>query len=556
MLSPDDLRPLERLFEDTGFLDPRITRVLLAGVFKAGKSTLVNALFGQALAPADVFEMTSWVARYWPSEESFCRIWPKCGDSRRVKLEKFLRDCESRNMSANELAAIDHVDIGVRQCPVRATLIDAPGLGSKNSENEKRLLAALQDADLVAWTVDVNAIGDIREAALIRRLLGDSVPLIVILTKCDSVDTPSEISEIKTWLESEFELTGIRIFETSARQTLSGKDGGVRELQHYLNTELTARSHANRARACEAHRARMYDLANHLMEKVGRELDECSGRRNRFANVAASMRESVQSQLEQSIRAIIRDNLFGQHRDELEAKLGDALKIGKSALSPEKLTAMFQRVLGTSYLDAFWRKTMTGISTQATELWAMALRKHETELRDCFEQFQARAASELTADFAPEALAGRIDAIAAEAFGTALTASIGLAGVATVWAAALGPHAATITLGAAASGVGIPMALMGLAVSAGMYFWKRNDAERIVQSQAQQILSQYSESVLREIIEPHVFPQLAAINRKIEDDMVFAFEEAQAATLPDGSLENLAAELTRCRTLLAQGAAV
>ena len=55
---------------------PDLIRVLVMGEFKAGKSTLINALLGRAVAATDVFEMTTVV----------CRIIPAQGGGERVVL--------------------------------------------------------------------------------------------------------------------------------------------------------------------------------------------------------------------------------------------------------------------------------------------------------------------------------------------------------------------------------------------------------------------------------------------------------------------------------------
>ena len=73
IIEKEELIPLENKFKETNYYSPDIPRIMLMGEFKAGKSTLLNALFGKNIAATDIFEMTSWVARYWYAKEEFCK---------------------------------------------------------------------------------------------------------------------------------------------------------------------------------------------------------------------------------------------------------------------------------------------------------------------------------------------------------------------------------------------------------------------------------------------------------------------------------------------------
>ena len=56
---------------------PERVHVLVLGEFKAGKSTLINALVGRVVAAVDVFEMT----------QAVCRIVPQTGGKEEVILQ-------------------------------------------------------------------------------------------------------------------------------------------------------------------------------------------------------------------------------------------------------------------------------------------------------------------------------------------------------------------------------------------------------------------------------------------------------------------------------------
>lgn len=118
-------------------------RVAIAGKVKAGKSTLLNALVGEALAPTDAGECTRIVT------------WYRNGHTYRVEL---VRDDGSRrqltfqreegaldiDLQGVPLAAIDRLDVTWPSKRLEdLTLIDTPGLGSLSTDVSARSEAFL-----------------------------------------------------------------------------------------------------------------------------------------------------------------------------------------------------------------------------------------------------------------------------------------------------------------------------------------------------------------------------------------------------------------------------
>jgi predicted GTPase len=185
LLTSEEIAPLERLQNEAGYYRADVPRLLLLGEFKAGKSTLLNAVLGGEYAATDILEMTSWIARYWPHETGFCRVVNHDGAEYEVAPDEFRRRCQSREIPESELARIQQVDVGVPRPYLRFSLMDCPGIGSVTRENERRLVRAIDDADLLIWVVDIESVGGMREAALIQKLRGQGMPMLAILTKCD-----------------------------------------------------------------------------------------------------------------------------------------------------------------------------------------------------------------------------------------------------------------------------------------------------------------------------------------------------------------------------------
>jgi len=132
--------------------------VAIAGRVKAGKSTLLNALVGERLAPTDAGECTRLVSWYrrGPRYEVNARL--KTGQDKALE---FRRDEGALNVVLNGVAEADVQFLDVRwpaSALEKVTLIDTPGLASLNDENSRRTREFLDhdgdhvpDADAVIY---------------------------------------------------------------------------------------------------------------------------------------------------------------------------------------------------------------------------------------------------------------------------------------------------------------------------------------------------------------------------------------------------------------------
>ncbi len=113
-------------------------RVAIAGRVKSGKSTLLNALVGERLAPTDAGECTRIITWYQDGHTYSVTIHPRGGQPRPAR---FTRETGALEI---DLAGLDpaRIDQLVVTWPSqelrRATLIDTPGLGSLSEQLANR----------------------------------------------------------------------------------------------------------------------------------------------------------------------------------------------------------------------------------------------------------------------------------------------------------------------------------------------------------------------------------------------------------------------------------
>lgn len=125
-------------------------RVAIAGRVKAGKSTLLNALVGERLAPTDAGECTRLVTWYSEAVGYEVRARLRSGAVRDVH---FARDDGPLEIDLGELGMdeVERLDVGWPSAALRSTtLIDTPGLASIDVSTSQRTKAFLGGDDSTA----------------------------------------------------------------------------------------------------------------------------------------------------------------------------------------------------------------------------------------------------------------------------------------------------------------------------------------------------------------------------------------------------------------------
>ena len=201
---------------------------LVAGEFKRGKSTLLNALAGQDVLPTGVLPVTAVPTRVslGPREAAHVRFLD--GTEREIELRQ-LRDYvdESRNPGNRLRVASVEVELTQGLAP-DLVVVDVPGLGSTHAHNTEAALAALPEADAALVVVSVDPPIGQAELALLDELGSHAVRVDVVLNKVDYFDAPGrEVAERftrETLARHGFE--GVAVWPVSARQGLEARLAG------------------------------------------------------------------------------------------------------------------------------------------------------------------------------------------------------------------------------------------------------------------------------------------------------------------------------------------
>lgn len=218
---------LHRKLADAAF------NLVVAGQFKRGKSSLINALLGQALLPAAAVPLTSviTVIQFGPTPSASIEL--RGGERRDIPLES-LEEYVTERGNPQNTKKVRQVLIRY-PCPWLANnvrLIDTPGIDSVYEHNGDVTRAFLPQADAVIFVVSVEQPLSQTELTFLHSIREYAGKIFCLLNKIDYLN-PAELEESITFCATVVhEALGIDvpIFPVSAREALEHKRMGTAEL--------------------------------------------------------------------------------------------------------------------------------------------------------------------------------------------------------------------------------------------------------------------------------------------------------------------------------------
>ncbi|MGH3974225.1 MAG: dynamin family protein [Pseudonocardiaceae bacterium] len=122
-------------------------RVAIAGKVKAGKSTLLNALVGEQIAPTDAGECTRVVTWYCDGHSPQVVMHPQQGSPTQLPVNR-RNGALTIDLQGTPAEALNRLVVHWPSQSLRtATLIDTPGIASMSTDNSQRTLTFLTPED-------------------------------------------------------------------------------------------------------------------------------------------------------------------------------------------------------------------------------------------------------------------------------------------------------------------------------------------------------------------------------------------------------------------------
>lgn len=460
-----------------------LPHVLLLGEFKAGKSSLVNALLGHHVAPTATLEMTPITIQYTPAAETYATLIYQNGDvTEQTDLDQLMHAIGERRFDAD--ADLSYVVVGTPS-RVPVVLIDTPGYGSSTREHEQRALASLEQGDMILLVIDGTNLGGLRDWALVRRAVDTGLQLQVVVTRGDLL--VGETAEILDWFDAEMGLSSSQVSIVDCAPNV------VLPADHRLRVSLdtlAANTETVRKRqrlACERQQlSELRVLAASLLSTLEREVESDDFLFDLHSGQLTTTLRVLKSELE--------DLIYTDFLRDLEQALVDKVK---SAATAERdcLADLLSTAIPDGYSRAFAQRLDASISAKLGV--DNVVSNLVTEGLVCANGRQPLGANVMATAFDVEAFQG----------GSAVAVSA--AAMATAYGAWLAPGAASVSFGAALSGIGIPVAVLGLALS-GVVALRQREKSANARSVVAVFCAEVRSSFVTGVLHQQVFPILEA----------------------------------------------
>jgi signal recognition particle receptor subunit beta len=251
-------------------LDEQRFNVAFIGQFKRGKSSLINAILGEEILPADMLPITSVITVVQFGDIKRCIVNFQDGHSEHISIQEIPYFVSEANNPSNVKSVKDVVlelPIPILQNGIR--LVDTPGVGSIFALNTETTKTYIPKIDIAVVVLGSDPPVSAEELSLIKSASQRANSLYVVLNKADLVD-PQAIERVKQFtrdvIKTELGAEPERIFHVSARDVLKGKlDKELNALVEIL-VELSNQSRSDLAGNSARH-AVIY-LSHLLIQKI------------------------------------------------------------------------------------------------------------------------------------------------------------------------------------------------------------------------------------------------------------------------------------------------
>lgn len=201
--------------------------IAIMGEFSAGKSTFVNALLGQTVAPMGVLPTTSTINVFRRGLTGGARVHYRDGRIATLAaadVEPFLHGLDD-----GEAARIRHVEIersGGRMG--EASVVDTPGLNALDAFHEQVAREFLDEADAVVWLFSATRSGAATEAGMLQSLRAGGRQVLGVLNKVDTLDDAEKI-ELADYLRKQLGEVLVEVVPVCARKALEHRTASERK---------------------------------------------------------------------------------------------------------------------------------------------------------------------------------------------------------------------------------------------------------------------------------------------------------------------------------------
>lgn len=197
--------------------------IAVMGEFSSGKSTFVNALLGEAIAPMGVLPTTTTINVFRRGPTGGARIYfrdDRVSTLARGDIHNFLHGLD--DVTASQIRHVEIERTGARMGD--ASVVDTPGLNALDAFHERVAREFIDEADAVIWIFSATRGSTASEAGMLSTLRADGRQVLGVLNKVDTLDDDERV-ELCDYLKEQLGEVLVDIVPVCASQALALRSG-------------------------------------------------------------------------------------------------------------------------------------------------------------------------------------------------------------------------------------------------------------------------------------------------------------------------------------------
>jgi GTPase SAR1 family protein len=392
---PEDLNRVLRKVHSSiaAAREPLLLGVL--GEFRAGKSTLINALAGEPLALTDVVETTPIPCLFRRGPERTAQIVFRDGHRQALSVDEVNQTLSEHRQDRAWLSTLSHLEYSTTLPGLNGFEIwDTPGLGG-SEENERIANEFIERVTGVLWVFDATLLGKASITGPLIRLKETGKKVVAVLNQIDGLDGESEIDKAVQYLATCYPGLIAATVPLSAKDSLQQLVGGkidsrLSELRRVLQDFILSTAEKDRTnrihRTVEASILMVADsidcyhreLADRLgfLEHTRKNLKiACDRLLERVPSLAATEAQIAFRGIEQTELTAL-ERRFGSLANTIDDLKDAAQMLGigdpRNRSRAEWLRGAIERIDDPAYVKEQWGIAAAGVLTRLETEWAAA----------------------------------------------------------------------------------------------------------------------------------------------------------------------------------------
>ncbi|MBI6030034.1 dynamin family protein [Clostridium perfringens] len=219
-------------------------KVVFMGEVKAGKSTIINSIVGEALSYVDVVEATAAIIEisHGFRDEAIIETYEE--NNIVGSIDEINCILEENKNNEDFFSSIKVIKIKKNMDSLnKINIVDTPGLETITFVNEERTKNYIQESDVVIWVLNSNHLGQIDVNEKIEEVYDLGKPIICIANRIDEIDGSTE--DVIEYIDDEMGYMFEKIIPMSGKLAYEGiinkdnnrfESSGMKELMNSLKS--------------------------------------------------------------------------------------------------------------------------------------------------------------------------------------------------------------------------------------------------------------------------------------------------------------------------------